>query len=138
MSLLGDNQAAIRWSLSYLSDLSQRCIVNGKLSTACDFRCGVLQLLRTLLFLIYINDLPNCLRAAALRMFADETNITLPAETLTDLKQPLSPELSNFSCWLKCSQSRVNDNIEKIAKNILSYRCRKNLQNLQTFNFVTF
>ena len=43
MSLLGVNQAAIRWSLSYLSDLGKRCNVNGKLSTARDFRCSVPQ-----------------------------------------------------------------------------------------------
>ena len=49
-----------------------------------------------LLFLIHVNDLSNCLRAAALWMFADETNITLLAKTLADLKQPLSLELSNL------------------------------------------
>ena len=36
----------------------------------------------------YINDLLNCLRAAAPRMFADDTNITLSAKTLTELIKP--------------------------------------------------
>ena len=63
-----------------------------------------------LLFLIYVNDLSNCLRAAALTMFADETNITLLAKTLADLKQALSLELSNLSCicWLKANKRSLN------------------------------
>ena len=61
-----------------------------------------------LLILIYINDLPNCLREAAPRMFTDDTNITQQAKTLTDLKQPLSPELRNFSCWLKDNKRSLN------------------------------
>ena len=63
-----------------------------------------------LLFLIYVNDLSNCLRAAALTMFADETNITLLAKTFADLKQALSLELSNLSCicWLKANQRSLN------------------------------
>ena len=60
------------------------------------------------LFLIYINDLPSCLRAAAPRMVADDINIILPAETLTDLKQALSPELSNLGCWLKANKRSLN------------------------------
>ena len=57
------------------------------------------------LFLIYINDLPSCLRAAAPRMVADDINIILPAKTLTDLKQP---ELSNLGCWLKANKRSLN------------------------------
>ena len=36
-------------------------------------------------------------------MVAHDTNITPPAKTLTDLKQALSPELSNVGSWLKTS-----------------------------------
>ena len=95
---------------SYLSGRTQRCTVNGKLSTARDLRCGVPQgsILGPSLFLIYINDLPNCLMAAAPRMFADDTIITLSAKTLTDLKQALTPEPSNLSCWLKASKLSLN------------------------------
>ena len=77
ISFLGFDQVAIRWFLSYQSGRTQRCDVNGKLSTARDLRCDVPQgsILDSLLFLIYINDLPNCLRASARRMFADDTNI---------------------------------------------------------------
>ena len=66
----------------FLSGQTQRCNVNGRLSTACDLRCGVWQgiILVPLLFLIYFNDLSNCLRAIAPRMFADDTNITLLAK----------------------------------------------------------
>ena len=92
MSFMGVDQAAISWFPSYLSGRAQRCNVNGKLSTARDLRFGVPQgsILGPLLFLIYINDLPNCLLAAAPKMFADDTNITLSAKTLTDLKQALT------------------------------------------------
>jgi len=62
----------------------------------------------SLLFLTYINDLPNCLRAAAPRIFADGTNITLSAKTLTELKQALIPKLSNRSCWLKANKLSLN------------------------------
>ena len=39
------------------------------------------------------NDLPNSLRGAVPRMFADDTNLTLSAKTLTELKLALTPEL---------------------------------------------
>ena len=88
MSYFGANQATVTWFQWYLSNRTQRCNVYGRLSTPCTITCGVPQgsILDPLIILMYINDLPNCLREASPRMFADDTNITLTAKTLTDLK----------------------------------------------------
>ena len=103
MWYLGVDQAAIKCFSSYLSGRTQGCIVSGKLSSARTVSCGVPQgsILGPLLFLIYIHDLPNSLRSAVLRMFADDTNLALSAKTLTELKLALTPELNDLSCWLK-------------------------------------
>ena len=129
MSFLGFDQVAIRWFLSYLSGRTQRCDVNGKLSTARKLRYGVPQgsILGPLLLLIYINDLPNCLQATAPRMFADDTNITLSAKTLTELKQALIPELSKLSCWLKANKLSLN--VAKTELMIIGSRQRLSVQN---------
>ena len=129
MSILGFDQIAIRWFPSYLSGRTQRCDVNGKLSTARNLRCGVPQgsILGPLLFLIYINDLPNFLRAATPRMFTDDTNITLSAKTLTELKQALIPELSKLSCWLKANKLSLN--VAKTELMIIGARQRLSVQN---------
>ena len=52
------------------------------------------RILGPLLFLIYIIDLSNSLRGAVPRMFADGTNLRLSAQTLTELKLALTPELT--------------------------------------------
>ena len=84
ISYFGADQATIIWFQSRLHNRTQRCNVNGRLSSPRIITCGVPQgsILSPFLFLIYINDLPNCLREASLRMFADDTNITLTAKTL--------------------------------------------------------
>ena len=42
------------------------------------------------------------------RMFADDTNLTLSAKTLTELKLALTPELNNLSRWLKANKLSLN------------------------------
>ena len=41
-------------------------------------------------------------------MFADDTNLTLSAKTLTELKLALTPELNNLCCWLKANKLSLN------------------------------
>ena len=60
-----------------------------------------------LLFLVYINDLPNCLRLTSPRMFAD-TNITFAASTLTDLEKGLNSELRSLNIWLISNKLSLN------------------------------
>ena len=66
------------WFRSYLKDRQQFCMVNGKSSFKNTIARGVPQdsLLVPLLFLIYINDLPNCLDHSRGRSFADDKKLT--------------------------------------------------------------
>ena len=73
LNAYGISGVAGNWFRSYLSERQQMCFVNGHSSNSRLLRCGVPQgtILGPLLFLIYINDLPNCLIQSRARMFVD-------------------------------------------------------------------
>ena len=87
------------WFKSYLKDRQQFCVVNGLSSVKNRIVCGVPRgsLLGPLLFLIYINDLPNCLDYSIGRSFADDTNLTFSAVDLSILQTEMS--LSLIHIW---------------------------------------
>ena len=62
---------------SYLDNHTQKCLVNGSLSECCTVKCGIPQgkILGPLLFLLYINDLPNWLFHFEPRLYVDDTLI---------------------------------------------------------------
>ena len=74
----------VDWFKSYLTNQTQGCSVNGCLSDFASLKCGVPQgaILGPLVFLIYINDLHNCLSFSLPRMYADDTHITYAGSDL--------------------------------------------------------
>jgi hypothetical protein len=62
----------------FLTDRKQKCQLGDVITSESRVTCGIPQgsILGPLLFLLYINDLPDCLRQISHRLFADDTNLT--------------------------------------------------------------
>ncbi len=77
LAYYGVSQIEHTWFQSYLENRQQQCQVNGFLSEKREIKCGFPQgsILGPLLFLIYINGLPNCLRKTTPCLYADDTQI---------------------------------------------------------------
>ena len=96
------NWHVLSWFQSYLMKRKQKCFVNGLFSCISPTTKGVPQgsIIDPLLFLVNINDLPNCLSDGFPRMFADDTNISFSSEKHSDLENDINSSLINLNRWL--------------------------------------
>ena len=78
-----------QWFASYLSNWEQFVSVNGHNSSFGKVSCGVPQgpVLHPLLFLIYINDLPNSTKSLSFFLFANDTNIYFESNNIGKLEK---------------------------------------------------
>ena len=76
-----------QWFASYLSNRAQFVSVNGHNSSLKKVSCGVPQgsVFGLLLFLIYINDLPNTTKVLSFLLFADDINIYFESDNIEKL-----------------------------------------------------
>ena len=92
----------LKWFESYLTNREQQCNVNGELSSNKIITCGVPQgsILGPLLFLLYINDLPDCLKSTNPCMYADDTQIFSPSYDANEL-------VVNLNSFIMCEEPVV-------------------------------
>ena len=110
LELYGIGGNALKLITSYLHDRSQLCQVNGSISSKREITCGVPQgsILGPLLFLVYVNDLPQCLDKARPRLFADDTNLTASGRNISDVESIMNSELAKLKEWLIANKLSLN------------------------------
>jgi hypothetical protein len=57
---------------------------------------------------LYINDLPHCVNKTKPRLFADDTNLTALANSMTDLETAINSDLENLRKWLIANKLSLN------------------------------
>ena len=99
IALLRHKGLYLHWIQAFLSNRQQRVVVEGEESDSVPVTSGVPQgsVLGPILFLTYINDLPQDI-VLQVRLFADDTAIYLTAESETD-SDCLQRDLDRLQAW---------------------------------------
>jgi len=109
----------------YLPNSNQRCLVNGFLSSSRQIECGVPQgsILGPLLFLLYINDLPNCLDHTIPCLYADDTQIYASSQNPEELTSFINSDLERIQDWLAVNKlnMEIKHNRTKIGEQCPSW-----------------
>ena len=99
-----------KWINSYLTGRHQYVSVNNVLSEAMPIRYGVPQgsVPGPLFFILYINDLQNCLKYGKSYIFEDDTAINVSHSDLKALKKRLNIDLKLLHHWLSANKIGLN------------------------------
>ena len=112
---------------NYLQNRKQTVVLNGQSSSWLDVNAGVPQgsVLGPLLFLVYINDLPDNLVGKA-KLFADDTSIFSTVFDITRSSQILNQDLCTIKNWAYQSKMVFNpDPIKQATEEIFSHKINK-------------
>ena len=114
LKLYGITDKNLAWFESYLSNRKQYIQIGENSKTDLKYvTCGVPQgsILGPLLFLVYVNNLPNASHLLDPIMFADDTNLFFNHKDIKHLFTVVSNELVNIKDWL--SANKLSLNVEK-------------------------
>ena len=106
LKTMGVSGVSLAWFQSYLTSRFQRTVIGQAMSCNRRVSVGVPQgsILGPLLFSIYINNLPTCLKRTSVTLFADDTALYCSAKSSSDLQQMIKEEKLQKECavasWL--------------------------------------
>ena len=98
------------WFKSYLFNRKQYCRAGGLDSNIGNIHVGIPQgsCLLPLLFLIYINDLPQVVKASTVSMYADDTSLTLQSQDISQLNETVIEDLRRLDLWMQGNKLSLN------------------------------
>ena len=127
LELYGVQNRELSWFESYLTNRKQFCRVNGVDSEIGDIEVGVPQgsCLGPLLFLIYINDLPQAVQDSTVSMYTDDTSLCYQSSDITQLNEAINGDLKQLDTWLQ--GNKLSLNVAKTHSMLVSTKQRHNI-----------
>ena len=110
LSYYGIRGTVHNWFKSYLTGRTQQVKFNATTSNIKPITSSVPQgsNLGPLLFIVYVNDFPNCLAFGNSLSFADDTTIILKDKCINKLFENTNKELQNIDNWLIANKLSIN------------------------------
>ena len=123
LHLYGIHPRLVNWIESFLIGRNQAVVVDGQLSFLAHIISGVPQgtVLGPILFLIFINDIEQCISASTIRCFADDTRVSISVKTEQDVSK-LQEDLYSVISW----SERNNMALHKDKFEYICHRYNKN------------
>jgi Reverse transcriptase (RNA-dependent DNA polymerase) len=112
LSVYGIRSTQLKWFADYLENRSQLVSCNGASSLLSLIKYGVPQgsILGPLLFILYINDLPNVSSILMFILFADDSNVFYSHSSLDALIHQTNTELQRVAEWFSANKLTLNLN----------------------------
>ena len=109
----GVRGVVLDWFKSYLQNRLQYVKIGNIESELLNVVCGIPQgsTLGPLLFLLYINDLPNSSTKLSFRLFADDANIFYASKNLKEIETVMKEEFQNILKY--CNANKLSINMQK-------------------------
>ena len=130
LCLMNFSSETISWFRSYLCNRTFLVNVEYSFSEPADLICDVPQgsILGPLLFLLYINDLPQAVTDCDIRLYADDTCISYKHKTIGIIEDKLNNDFNTLCDWFVDNKLSIHFGEEK-TKSILLVRkiCKKEL-----------
>ena len=100
MQHFGVRGRTLKWVEDFLTGHTQQVLVDGKVNSQANVESGVPQgsVLGPLLFLVFINDLPDCIKTSTTRLFADDCVLYKRICSHNDAVQ-LQEDLESLQKW---------------------------------------
>lgn len=107
---IGMDTQALSWFKSYLANRQISTSVGSTLSTPRHIPVGVPQgsILGPLLFILYVNSLPSCLKFCDVAVYADDTVIYYSGSSAEEISEALNADLRQLSSWFKSNLLTLN------------------------------
>ena len=128
----GVDSIELKWFQDYLFNRTQFVKFGDVLSQGEGVKCGVPQgsIIGPLLFILFYNDFPFCLKHSEVIIYADDTVIFVPGKDVTIIETRLSADMKRINEW--CLKNELILNLGKGKTESMLFGTSRNLAKQQS------